>query len=188
MSAGILGLIPLTGVVTPFLSYGGSAMTANFAALGILTAIHVNRGTAATAAPFRAPMKYLGATLGASAVAIAVVLLSVQLVKADAYASRPHFGVQADGIGRYQYNPRVLDLIREIPRGSVYDRGGLPLATGDARVAQRARDGYRRLGVPWHVTCDAPIERCYPLGGPAFHLLGDSVTRLDWGGADTSDV
>ena len=40
MAAGVIGLTPLTGVVTPFLSYGGSAMTANFAALGLLAAIH----------------------------------------------------------------------------------------------------------------------------------------------------
>ena len=30
MAAGVMGITPLTGVVTPFLSYGGSAMTANF--------------------------------------------------------------------------------------------------------------------------------------------------------------
>ena len=30
MSAGMLGVLPLTGVVTPFLSFGGSAMLANF--------------------------------------------------------------------------------------------------------------------------------------------------------------
>jgi cell division protein FtsW (lipid II flippase) len=186
MSAGMLGVIPLTGVVTPFLSYGGSAMTANFAALGILTAIHVNRGTAEAAEPFRTPVRYLGAALGASAVAIAGVLLNVQLVNADGYASKPHFGVQADGVGRHQYNPRVLDLMREIPRGSVYDRAGLPLATGDAHVVQRAREGYRRLGVPWNATCDAPIERCYPLGGPAFHLLGDSSSRMNWSATNTS--
>ena len=43
MVAGSLGIIPLTGVVTPFLSYGGSAMLANFAGLGILSAIRAPR-------------------------------------------------------------------------------------------------------------------------------------------------
>ena len=47
MAAGVLGVIPLTGVVTPFLSYGGSAMAANFAALGILTAIQRSPSTEA---------------------------------------------------------------------------------------------------------------------------------------------
>ncbi len=186
MSGGLLGLIPLTGMVTPFLSYGGSAMTANFAALGILTAIHVNGGTAEMARPFSTPVRYLGIALGGSAVAIGGVLLSVQLVRADEFASRRHFGVQADGIGRYQYNPRVLDLVREIPRGSVYDRTGLALATGSPRVAQRAREGYRRLGLAPNPTCDPPIERCYPLGGTAFHLLGDASTRLNWSATNTS--
>ena len=40
MASGVMGITPLTGVVTPFLSYGGSAMLANFAALGLLAAIH----------------------------------------------------------------------------------------------------------------------------------------------------
>ena len=39
MASGTLGVVPLTGVVTPFLSFGGSAMLANFAALGLLAAI-----------------------------------------------------------------------------------------------------------------------------------------------------
>ena len=33
MGAGMLGIVPLTGVVTPFVSFGGSAMLANFIAL-----------------------------------------------------------------------------------------------------------------------------------------------------------
>ena len=41
MGAGMLGIVPLTGVVTPFLSFGGSAMVANFIALGALTAIRM---------------------------------------------------------------------------------------------------------------------------------------------------
>ena len=43
MASGVMGVTPLTGVVTPFLSYGGSAMLANFAALGILASIHAER-------------------------------------------------------------------------------------------------------------------------------------------------
>jgi cell division protein FtsW (lipid II flippase) len=188
MSAGMLGVIPLTGVVTPFLSYGGSAMAANFAALGVLAAIHGNGRPAETAEPFRRPVKYLGGALAAGAVGLVGALLSVQLVNADEYAVKPHLGIQADGIGRYQYNPRVLDLVRDIPRGSVYDRAGLALATGDAVVAQRSREAYRRLGVTPDSTCGAPIERCYPLGGLAFHLLGESSTRLNWSATNASYV
>ena len=188
MSAGMLGVIPLTGVVTPFLSYGGSAMMANFAALGVLTAVHVNGRPGETAEPFRRPVMYLGGALGAGAVGLVAALLSVQLVKADEYTVKPHLGIQADGVGRYQYNPRIMDLVREIRRGSVLDRAGLTLATGDAAVAQRSRGEYQRLGVTPDSTCADPIERCYPLGGLAFHLLGDSSTRLNWGATNASYI
>ena len=59
MAAGMLGLTPLTGVVTPFLSYGGSAMAANFAALGMLVSIRAQATSTETSEPFRKPARYL---------------------------------------------------------------------------------------------------------------------------------
>jgi len=40
---GVLGLIPLTGVTLPLMSYGGSSMIAILASLGLLFSIHVRR-------------------------------------------------------------------------------------------------------------------------------------------------
>jgi hypothetical protein len=188
MAAGLLGVVPLTGVVTPFLSYGGSAMAANFAALGILVSIGAHRGGREGAEPFEVPMRHLCAALGLAAVALAGVLVTVQVVHADAYAVKPHLSLQADGVGRYQYNPRVLDLVRELPRGSVLDRSGRVLATGDAALAQKARAAYATLGVAPNGTCVEPVVRCYPLGGAAFHVLGDAATRENWSAGNTSYV
>ena len=67
MAAGVMGITPLTGVVTPFLSYGGSAMAANCAALGMLCSIHADRRPAADLTPFRAPIRWLVTALAASA-------------------------------------------------------------------------------------------------------------------------
>src|SRR5262249_54087142 len=39
IAGGLLGLIPLSGVVTPFLSYGRSSMAANCAAIGIVLSV-----------------------------------------------------------------------------------------------------------------------------------------------------
>ncbi len=199
MSAGLLGVVPLTGVVTPFLSYGGSAMTANFAALGILVSIGAQgterdtpygarRGGTEGAEPFRTPMRHLTGALGLAALVLVGVLIDVQLVRADQYVVRPHVSLQADGVGRYQYNPRVMDVVRGMPRGTVFDRAGRVLATGDAGLAQQALATYRKLGLQPNGTCVEPVERCYPLGGAAFHVLGDAGTRENWSASNTSYI
>ena len=188
MASGVVGAAPLTGVVTPFLSYGGSAMVTNFAALGLLTAIHADRRrTQIDSAPFRTPMRSLAGVLAAAAVGLFVLAADITVVRADDYAVRPHLGVQADGGRRFVYNPRVLDIVRDIPRGTVYDRRGLPLASDDAGVTARAREAYQALGVSLDAVCAAG-ERCYPLGGRAFHLLGNARTRTNWSAPNTSYV
>jgi cell division protein FtsW (lipid II flippase) len=188
MASGTMGIVPLTGVVTPFLSYGGSAMVANFAALGLLASIRSDEGSSADLAIFKAPIRWLGGTLAAAAVALAVIAARVQVVQADALVVRPHLGVQADGIRRYQDNPRILDIVRRIPRGTVVDRNGLPLATDDREVVTKAAPAYARVGVQAASACARPDERCYPLGGRAFHLLGDVRTRRNWSASNTSFV
>jgi len=194
MAAGSLGVIPLTGVVTPFLSYGGSAMLANFAGLGILTAIRAQSPGLVRAAeraapvsePFIKPVRYLQVGLGALAVALLAVLFNVQVVSADRYVVQPHLSLQADGGRRYQYNQRVLDVARQIPRGTIYDREGLPLATSSAAVFRKAGDDFKQAGIPLDASCVEPFERCYPLGGMTFHLLGDARTRTNWTASNTS--
>ena len=222
MAAGGLGVIPLTGVVTPFLSYGGSAMLANFAGIGILSAIRCSsrapspsgrgwreapgEGSLArphpalratfsrrekdslTAQPFLRPMRCLERGLGVAALALVAVLFNVQVLSADEFLVKPHLSLQADGGRRYQYNQRVLDVARLIPRGTIYDRAWLPLATSSAAVAKKAREDYRKANIPLDSTCTEPFERCYPLGGTTFHLLGDARTRTNWSASNTSYV
>jgi hypothetical protein len=188
MASGILGVTPLTGVVTPFLSYGASAMAANFAALGILAAIQADRHPSGNFEPFRVPMNWLGGALGLFAVVLLAVMINVQIVHGDDYLVRPHLGVQADGGRRFEYNPRVLDIVRLLPRGTIYDRHGVPLATDDPGAIASARQAYARFGVSLADACPNSAERCYPLGGRAFHLLGDARTRVNWSAPNTSYI
>jgi cell division protein FtsI/penicillin-binding protein 2 len=188
MAAGILGVTPLTGVATPFLSYGGSAMVANFAALGMLAAIRADRHPSGNFEPFRVPMAWLAGTLGVCTAALLAVMVNVQILHADDYVVRPHLGVQADGGRRFEYNPRILDVVRLLPRGTIYDRHGMPLATDDQKVVAGARQAYARLGISLAEACPNAGERCYPLGGSAFHLLGDARTRTNWTAPNSSYV
>ncbi len=188
MASGILGVTPLTGVVTPFLSYGGSAMVANFCALGMLTAIRADRHPSGDLEPFRVPVRWLGSSLAVFGLVLLAVAVNVQIVHADDYLIRAHLGIQADGGRRFDYNPRVLDIVRLIPRGTIYDRRGVPLATDDPHVIADARQTYAELGVSVDETCPTLGERCYPLGGAAFHLLGDARTRANWTAPNSSYI
>src|SRR5207248_7782988 len=67
MASGTLGLVPLTGVVTPFLSFGGSAMVANFAALGLLASLRSDPAPPADLSVFSTPVRWLGLTMAAAA-------------------------------------------------------------------------------------------------------------------------
>jgi hypothetical protein len=196
MAAGILGVLPLTGVVTPFLSYGGSAMAANFVAIGLLVNVGRDESAARGASriapvdltPFRVPVRWLGRTAAAAAVVMLVVAATVQTVRADYFLVRPQLSVQADGGRRFQYNPRVLEALRTIPRGTIFDSRGLPLATGDPGVVAKASADYERLGLRVADACPNPAERCYPAGPAFMHLLGDANTRANWSAVNSSYV
>jgi cell division protein FtsW (lipid II flippase) len=188
MASGSFGVTPLTGVVTPFLSYGGSAMVANFCAVGILTAIHADRHPSADLEPFRLPVRWLSSSLAVFALVLLAVALNIQVIHADDYIIRAHLGIQADGGRRFQYNPRLLDIVQLIPRGTIYDRRGVPIATNDPRVIAEARPTYAQFGVSVDDRCPTPGERCYPLGGAGFHLLGDARTRTNWTAGNSSYI
>src|SRR5688500_9444747 len=184
--AGMLGLLPLAGVVTPFLSYGRSAMLCNFAALGVCAAIARRRGPARD--ELTLPTRALGWSMAAAALLIVVRAADVQVVRADAFATRATLTQQADGGYRYQYNPRLISAARSIVRGSIFDRDGLPLATSRPAEIEKFAPQYKKLGLELARTCLSGGERCYPLGGLAFHVLGDATRQTNWAARNTSYV
>ena len=148
---GVLGLTPLTGVTLPFASYGKSSLVASFLILGMLLSASSEAGRVAdvrveTARAFK------GLALGFLVLLIGVAgigrLVWVQGIAADRTAGRRIVTPDADGIRRAHVNPRLRSIEAAIPRGTIYDRNGKPLAV--------TRDRKRR----------------YPSGSGAVHLVG----------------
>ena len=158
-------------------------------ALGMLASIHADRHPSADFEPFRVPIDWLEGALGVFALALLAVMINIQIVHADDYVVKPHLGVQADGGRRFAYNPRVLDIVRlAAARDGLRPSGS---AAGDRRSeSDRERRVRRTPGSAsrWPTSCPDSAERCYPLGGSAFHLLGDARTRVNWSAPNTSYV
>jgi len=78
--------------------------------------------------------------------------------------------------------------MNEIPKGSVYDRNGLPLATSDWSELEKHRAEYQQLGIDIDHACPRSETRHYPFGPLMFDLLGDLRTRERWAAGNTSFV
>jgi cell division protein FtsW (lipid II flippase) len=188
IAAGILGLVPLSGVVTPFVNYGKSSTIANFALLGILASLSRGPVSEESSRPFRRQISWAGGLMAAAGVLILLQAARAQIFEADRFLGRGALIPQADGYRRYTYNPRILDAARSIPRGSIFDRNGIPLATDSEALVRSFRAQY----APLHVDIDEVVKqgpgRMYPFEARTFHLLGDLRSRLNWGAPNSSYV
>ncbi|HEX3530714.1 MAG TPA: FtsW/RodA/SpoVE family cell cycle protein [Thermoanaerobaculia bacterium] len=185
IAGGVLGLLPLSGVVSPFLSSGRTAMLANFLIVGLLLAASARSGDGSATERFRGGVRWTALCLGILGLGILGKAALVQVVQPDKILTRGALTLQADGWRRYQYNPRLTEIAATIPRGSIVDRNGIPLATSDPKELERFRSTYERLGVSL-AQAGPPGSRLYPFGGRTFHLLGDLRSRVNWGAPNTS--
>src|SRR5205823_993958 len=135
---------------------------------------------------FGAGTRSLLTVFGALVVVVLARFFWVQVAKADNILVRPSLVMQADGVRRYQYNPRLLEVAREVPKGTIFDRNGLALASSDWAQIEAHRTDYANLGVALDQTTSKLDRRHYPLGPAMFYLLGDVRTRLKRGASNTA--
>jgi cell division protein FtsW (lipid II flippase)/cell division protein FtsI/penicillin-binding protein 2 len=186
IASGLLGLVPLSGVVTPFLSFGRSSMLANCFAVGIVLAIARRRGPRRE--HLRRPVGVLAGVLATAAMIVCARAAWIQVVRADDFAAAASVSEQADGGYRFEHNPRLLQAARTLVRGTIYDRNGLPLATSRPDEIASIATIYRTAGIEPAQPCDYNESRCYPLGGLTFHLVGDWNQQTNWGAGNSSYV
>ena len=72
------------------------------------------------------------------------------------------------------------------PRGKLLDRNGIPMAIDRNAISARQRKLLLKYGLDVYSVCEEERDRCYPLGGAAYHLLGDIRMPLRWNHTRTS--
>src|SRR5580700_3318752 len=189
ISAGVLGALPLSGVVSPFLSSGNTAMLANFFIFALLLAISTGQpALPATHSLFRTPLRWTGAALAACAVVLVSFAARYQVIHGREYLARDARVFEDDGVKRAQHNPRINSIAREIPRGDIFDRNGLLLATSDWKKLVARRAQYQALGIDIDTACSRLDTRHYPFGAATVHFLGDLRTGENFHASNASLV
>jgi cell division protein FtsW (lipid II flippase)/cell division protein FtsI/penicillin-binding protein 2 len=197
ISGGALGAIPLSGVVSPFLSSGNTAMLANFFIFAVLLGIsnQTARAEAVAGEPepvddlssfFGTPLRVASIALAACAVALVARAVSIQAFHDQELLIKDAFVFAQDGVKRPQHNPRLNLLAASIPRGNIYDRNGVLLATSSWTELDQRRAEYQKLGVNIDECCSPLDSRQYPFGGATVHLLGDWRTGTNFHATNAS--
>ena len=132
------------------------------------------------------PVGILARVLAVAALVVAGRVGWLQVVKADSIAAAASLAEQADGAVRFQYNPRLIAVARLIERGTIVDRNGLTLATSRRDEIQAIAARYGAAGVQPPDSCAAEHARCYPLGGLAFHVVGNATYQTNWAARNSS--
>jgi cell division protein FtsI/penicillin-binding protein 2/cell division protein FtsW (lipid II flippase) len=192
VTAGVLGALPLSGVVSPFLSSGNTAMVANFLVFALLGGISNlatgNSEEARQPEGLRAPLGRLKLVLAGAGAILLGFALRYQVLRDTDYLARDAHAFEEDNIKRPQHNPRINSLAREIPRGTIYDRNGVPLATSNWQELERHRDAYSALGVSLETADSRFDSRHYPFGAATVHLIGDLRTGENFHASNASLV
>ncbi len=157
IAAGSVGLIPLTGVAVPLLSYGKSSLIINLAAFGLIVSASRYRPSAQQR---QYVQRYDGAIIGSTLVVLAFAAVLVGTVFHYQVSARDEMLLHearittVDGERIIEHNPRIRLLMRQLTAGNIYDRRGQLLATS------------------------TPQGREYAYGPHLLFMLGDANTQI----------
>jgi cell division protein FtsW (lipid II flippase)/cell division protein FtsI/penicillin-binding protein 2 len=199
ISGGALGAIPLSGVVSPFLSSGNTAMLANFFIFAVLLSVSdqtarlepdlaIREGDQVLNAPFGRPLQIASIALGLCAGALLARTAYLQILHDQELMIQEAHVITADRVKRIQRNPRLNLLAASIPRGDIFDRNGVLLATSRWETLEQHRGQLEALGVSVDQACSRLESRHYPFGPVTAHLLGDYRTGENFRAANTSFI
>ncbi|MCL2649460.1 MAG: FtsW/RodA/SpoVE family cell cycle protein [Candidatus Azobacteroides sp.] len=185
---GSIGIIPLTGVAVPFISFGRVSMILNLAAFGVILSLSRLEGEKIEKDDIKenfdkATRPAILTVLGFTAFLL-VILFNYQIIKRDDILIKPAYVTDRLGARLVEYNPRIDILIRNMDAGNIYDRNGLLLATNSkdsvAEQTKRLKEAGLSNELISGITRQLGRRRYYPFGDNMFFWTGNYNTRLLW--------
>lgn len=196
IALGSSGIIPLTGITVPYLSYGRVSMIINLAALGGVLSLsqNIDQGQLTdTQQRIRnqsvGEYNYTSGIVKYAYIAIALFTLVVWAHYSWGCFARnktlvqPVYVLSKEGLPVIEYNPRIEQLIKAMRVGDIYDRNGVLLATSDKNKLNEnpVRERLKKSGVN-EKSIDTLIQtqakRYYPFAEHLFFMIGDQNTGL----------
>lgn len=184
IALGSTGMIPLTGVTVPYLSFGRVSMILNLAAFGIVLSLCNNiredenvvaeKVRQKSVEQYSYPVAMVTMVFLFFAVSTLLVWQYYQLWKRDSTLIHPVYVHNTEGKPDVQYNPRIHLLVRNMDAGRIYDRNGILLATSDK--TEIAPNTYISLGIDQQQLNNMlkrNQKRYYPMGEQMFFMVGD---------------
>lgn len=158
---GSLGIIPLTGVTLPFISYGGTALAIDLACIGILISLSRNKDYELECINTQKYESMSKGQLWAYIVLAAIATFSILdygWISRKQYLVKPGKFINNSGERIALINPLIDATQKRLVPGDILDRRGAVLATIN-------KDGTRN----------------YPYENYTFMSVGDLNTKILWG-------
>lgn len=192
--AGSIGLLPLTGVTLPFLSYGRVSFIISLASFGLVLSISRLRAT-------EIQREYTNSFNGSIAACsglfllIGIILLGTsakyQILSRGETLIRPAYVTNMEGARIIEYNPRIGLVLRKLEAGNIYDRNGLLLATSSREELSNAKENLIKAGVTqamYNSEDNKRKRRYYPFGDHTLFMLGDYNTLKVFGYRESDPI
>ena len=181
--AGSIGLLPLTGVTLPFLSYGRVSLIVTLASFGFIISIsrlRANEIQKEYTNSFNGSMAACSGLFLLIGVTLLGVAIKYQMFSRGETLIRPAYVTNLDGARIIEYNPRINLVLRKIEAGNIYDRKNVLLATSSRKELENAKDSLFDAGITpamYNIEYNKRKRRYYPFGDHTLFMLGDYNTR-----------
>ena len=190
ISLGSSGMIPLTGITVPLMSYGRVSLILNLVALGVVLSLsnNVKESSSNSAVQQRGvgDYNYPVSIVSWTFIVIAFFVLEVwqfyALWRRGNTLIHPVL-VESNGLPLIEYNPRIAIINKAMWAGNIYDRNNVLLATSNnsmlsdtAVVNKLVKSGLCKDSIAG--IAKSHTKRYYPFEEHLFFMLGDQNKGL----------